>query len=891
MLNASIDGREICVKEGTSILEAAKENGIMIPNLCYLQGTEDITSCRICVVEVEGRKNLVPACSTPVSEGMVIYNESKRVIEARKILLGLFLANHPLDCLTCEKNGDCSLQEYCFYYDVKGPLFELKNIEYDIDESNPFYISDQNKCIMCRKCVKVCAELQCTNAIGFSQRGFKAHVASPFERKLDESLCVSCGNCVSVCPVGALQSKSKEKFRSWEVERVKTTCPYCGVGCEMDLLIKKDRLVGVEPVRGPANDGLLCVKGKYAYGFVNHPDRLKTPLIKKDGKFEKATWEEAYELIASKIIQTKQEHGADSLGGFSSARCTNEENYLFQKLFRACIGTNNVDHCARLCHASTVAGLAATLGSGAMTNSISEIIDSDVIFITGSNTTETHPVIGAKIKQAKIKGAKIIVAEPRRIELADEADVFLQIKPGTNVALFNGLMNIIIEEGLQDKEYIAERTENYEMLIELVKQYTPETVSEICGIDKEELKKAARIYASADKAGIFFAMGVTQHTTGTHGVMSVSNLALLCGNIGKESAGVNPLRGQNNVQGACDVGALPGDLPGYQKVFDQKAIEKFEEAWNAKLSNKVGLSITEMLNKAEENELRLLYIMGENPMISDPDINHVEKALKAVEFLVVQDIFMTETAVFADVILPAATFAEKDGTFTNTERRIQRIRKAIEPVGESKADWQILMELINRTGIDTKYSDPSEIMDELALLTPIYGGISYDRIKEIGLQWPCPTKEHPGTKYLHKDTFSRGKAIFKPVEYIKSAELPDKEYPHILTTGRILYQYHTRTMTGKIDGLTQIAPESYVEINPEMANRLDLKNGEQVCVTSRRGEITTKVRVTDIVEDGVIFIPFHFADGAANYLTNTAVDATAKIPELKVCAVRIDKIS
>ena len=890
MSYAHIDDKKISFEQGITILEAAVLNGIMIPNLCYLQDTEDITSCRLCVVEVHDRKNLMPSCSTLITEDMVIYTESERVVAARKDLLGLFLANHPHDCLTCEKAGDCRLQDYCYEYDVKEPFIEFKKIEYEIDDTNPFYILDKNKCIMCRKCVKMCSELQCSNAIGFSQRGFKAHITAPFEQNLDESICVSCGNCVSVCPVGALKPKSKERYRSWEVNRQKTTCPYCGVGCEMNLLIKQNRIVGVEPVRGPANDGLLCVKGKFAYGFVNHPDRLKKPLIKRNGKFEKATWEEAFDLITSRIIETKQEYGADSLGGFSSARCTNEENYLFQKLFRGCIGTNNVDHCARLCHASTVSGLATTLGSGAMTNSISEIIDSDVIFVTGSNTTETHPVIGSKIKQAKMRGAKVIVAEPRRIELADGADVFLQIKPGTNVALFNGLMNIIIEEGLQDREYIAKRTENYEMLVDIVKRYTPGVVSEICGIDEDQLKIAARLYGSAEKASIFFAMGVTQHTTGTHGVMSVSNLALLCGNVGKESAGVNPLRGQNNVQGACDVGALPGDLPGYQKVFDQNIINKFEKVWNCKLSNKVGLSITEMLNKAEENELKFLYIMGENPMISDPDINHVEEALKKVDFLVVQDIFLTETAIFADVVLPVATFAEKDGTFTNTERRIQRIRKAIEPIGECKADWQILMELINRTGIDTVYSEPAEIMDEIASLSPIYGGISYRRLEDNGLQWPCPTKDHPGTRFLHKGTFSRGKALFKPVEYVESAELTDKEYPYILTTGRILYQYHTRTMTGKIDGLNQIAPGSYVEINPEMASRLGLENGENVSVASRRGEITTKVKVTDIVEDGVIFIPFHFADGAANYLTNTALDPIAKIPELKVCAVRINKI-
>ncbi len=525
-----------------------------------------------------------------------------------------------------------------------------------------------------------------------------------------------------------------------------------------------------------------------------------------------------------------------------------------------------------------------------MTNSIEEIVNADVIFVTGSNTTENHPVIGAQMRQAKLRGAKIIVADPRRIDLAKDADVFLQIRPGTNIALFNGMMNVIIEEGLQDKEYIKQRTENYEELEKLVKDYTPEKVGEICGGDPEDIRKAARLYAKADKAGIYYAMGITQHRTGTHGVMAVSNLALLCGNVGKESAGVNPLRGQNNVQGACDMGGLPADLPGYQKVFKPEVIEKFEKAWGVKLSSKVGLTIPEMIHEAEEGNIKFMYIMGENPMVSDPDLNHVKKALENLDFLVVQDIFLTETAELADVVLPAASFAEKDGTFTNTERRVQRVRKAIEPVGESKPDWEILMDIMNMLGYDKKYSHPSEIMNEIASVTPQYGGISYDRIEEVGLQWPCPTKDHPGTKYLHKDSCARGKGLFMPTDYVESAELPDSEYPFILTTGRVLYHYHTRTMTGRVEGLNKLSPESYIEINPATANKLGLNDGDKVKVTSRRGEITTKVKITDIVDEDVVFMPFHFADGAANFLTNTELDSIAKIPELKVCAVKVEKL-
>jgi len=526
-----------------------------------------------------------------------------------------------------------------------------------------------------------------------------------------------------------------------------------------------------------------------------------------------------------------------------------------------------------------------------MTNSIEEVLGADVIFVTGSNTTENHPVIAAQMRQAIKRGTKLIVADPRKIELAKDAEVFLQIKPGTNVALFNGLMNVIIEEGLQDKEYIKERTENYEDLEKLVKDYTPERVAEICGVDANDIRKAARLYARADKAGIFYAMGITQHKSGTHGVMSISNLALLCGNIGVESGGVNPLRGQNNVQGACDMGGLPADYPGYQKVNESEVKEKFEKAWGVNLSSKVGLTIPEMMKAAEKGTIKFMYIMGENPMLSDPDINHVKKALENLDFLVVQDIFLTETAELADVVLPAASFAEKDGTFTNTERRVQRIRKAIEPVGESKPDWEILMDIMNRLGYKKKYSHPSEIMDEIAEVTPQYGGINYDRIEKIGLQWPCPTKDHPGTKYLHKDKCARGKGLFMAVDHTESAEQSDADYPFILTTGRMLYHYHTRTMTGRVEGLNKISSESYIEINPSTANKLGLKDGDKVKVSSRRGEITTKVKLVDIINDNIVFMPFHYADGAVNYLTNTALDSIAKIPELKVCAVNIKKIS
>lgn len=526
-----------------------------------------------------------------------------------------------------------------------------------------------------------------------------------------------------------------------------------------------------------------------------------------------------------------------------------------------------------------------------MTNSIEEVDKLEGIFVIGSNTTENHPVIGTKIKQAVTKGAKLIVADPRRIELADRADVFLQIKPGTNVALLNTMMNVIINEELQDLDYIKERTENYEALVELVKDYTPEEGAKICGVAKEDIIKAARIYANVNKAAIFYSMGITQHSKGTQNVMSVSNLALLCGNIGYEYAGVNPLRGQNNVQGSCDMGALPNVFTGYQSVGLVENLEKFEKAWNIKLSKKAGLTVPEITHEMGEGNIKFLYIMGENPMISDPDINHIEKALKKLDFLVVQDIFLTETAQMADVILPAASFAEKDGTFTNTERKVQRIRKAINPVGNSKPDWLIIMEVMNKLGYDKTYNNPSEIMDEIRSLTPSYAGISYERIEEDGLQWPCPSIDHPGTKVLHVDKFAKGKATFVPCDYTLSFEGTTEEYPYILVNGRILYHYHTRTMTGRVEGLNEKSPHSYIEVNPITASKLGFENNEKIRVSSKRGEIQTYVKITDIVEEDIFFMPFHFADGAANYLTNTTLDSISKVPDLKVCAIKVEKIN
>ena len=651
------------------------------------------------------------------------------------------------------------------------------------------------------------------------------------------------------------------------------------------------RLVGVEPSsEHVVAQGRLCVKGWNAYHFVNHPDRLTQPLIRRNRTLEPASWDEALDLVVSRLQAIQAAHGPDSVAFFSSAKTTNEENYLMMKLARAAFKTNNVDHCARLCHSSTVLGLAATFGSGAMTNSISCMEQADCILVIGSNTTEQHPLIGTRILQSKVKrGAKLIVADNRKIRLARIADLHIRHKNGTDVAFLNGLMHVIISEGLEDKEFVRTRTENYDQLKKVIADYPPEKAAQICGITPDEIVQTARMFAGTDKAMIVYSMGITQHTHGVDNVKSCANLAMLTGNIGRPGTGVNPLRGQNNVQGACDVGALPNVFTGYQGVADPAVREKFEKAWGVQnLPDKVGLTVTTAIDAAADGHLKALYIMGENPMMSDPDQNHVRKALEHLDFLVVQDIFLTPTTEFADVVLPAVSYAEKDGTFTSTERRVQRVRKAVEPVGQSRPDWEILCDLARRSGYDRmQYGSASDVFDEIAAVTPVYGGMSFDRIDLVGLQWPCPDKQHPGTPILHTSKFTRGLGAFSPAEYRPSQELPDNEYPFVLSTGRCYFHFHTGTMTRRSQLLHREERFPYVEISPGDARSLKIPDRTWVYVSTRRGEVKAMARVTEVAQDGVLFMPFHFEEGPANRLTINALDPVAKIPEYKVCAARI----
>lgn len=896
MTTVIIDGKRVEADPSQTILEAARRVGIRIPTLCHDPRLKPSGACRICVVEVEGQGNLAASCATPVAEGMKVSTRSEAVLRSRRMNLELLWSNHPNDCLTCDKAGECSLQNLMYEYDVKTSRFVKQNPVPLPDESNPGIYRDMSKCILCGKCVRICDEVQGQQVWAFSDRGIKTRVSTAFEKSMKDGGCVFCGHCVSVCPVGALMDKPvMKKARSWETRKVRTVCSYCGVGCSLVLHIKNNEILQVTADTNSApNYGSLCVKGRYGFEFYSSKDRLKTPLVRDsiNEPFREASWEEAIGLVAKRFAEIKEKHGPDAFGCLSSSRGTNEENFLAQKFTRAVMGTNNMDNCARVCHAPSVTGLRAALGSGAATNSLADIEGAGVIIVSGSNTTEAHPVAALKIKKAvRQHGAKLIVIDPRKIELVKYADIHLQLRAGTNVALINGLLHVIIKEGLQNDDFIERRTENFEMLKQVVSKYTPEETEEITGVPKEDIIKAARMYAGTDKGMILYGLGMTEHKAGSHGVMSLANLALITGNVGRPNTGINPLRGQNNVQGSCDMGALPDVYTCYQRVDDPEANRKHAEAWKVKkLPEKPGLKEPQMYRAIESGDLKSMYIIGYDPALTQADINKVRSSISKLEFLVVQEIFMTETARLAHVVLPTSCYFEKDGTFTNAERRVRRLHKAIPLPEGARSDCEIICLIAGAMGYPMHYNHPGDIMDEIARLTPEFAGINYKRLEGDGLVWPVWDMNHPGTPILHKDTFKRGRGMFNDLMYTPSEELPDEEYPLLLTTGRRLYHYNNGSMSLRNPEICAINSEEFMEIHPADAAKLDIKSGEKVKVFSRRGSLEVKTEVTEKSRLGSVFLSFHYPETQTNVLTGPGEDTLALTPEYKVCAVKVEKM-
>jgi len=918
----TINNQSIEVSEGQTILTAARQYGIIIPTLCYHRDLTPTGNCRICVIDVQGQRFLQAACVTPVSEGMVVNTENQRVVQSRRTTLEMMLANHPQDCLVCDASGSCELQDLAYEYQVKVPDWGSHGTRYPVDsDPNPFVRVDFNKCILCRRCVLACAEVQGRFVWGVAYRGFNEQIVAGVGTTMLEARCESCGQCVAYCPTGALSDKMSYGLgRAHQVTKVTTTCSYCGVGCQFDLNIRNNHIIGVTSnPDAPVNGMALCVKGRYGYDYVHHPERLKKPRVRKylldgssrpdkRGEWVEVDWDTALDITARKLSETRDTYGPDSIGILTSAKCLNEENYLMNKFARQVIRTNNIDHCARLCHSSTVVGLTTSFGSGAMTNSMDDIANqAAAMLIIGSNTTEQHPVFGTKIRQAVLNHhAKLVVADPRKIEITEFATIHLQHRPGTDIALLNGLMNIILEKGWENRKFIEERTENYDEFKAVVNHYPSEKVAETTGIHKDLLYQAAEVLATNKPMAVMWAMGITQHIVGVRNVMALANLQMLLGNIGIPGGGINPLRGQNNVQGACDMGGLPNVYPGYQSVTNEEARKKFSSAWGAPMPDKVGMTVTEMIPGIPSGKIKALYILGEDPVMSDPDTNHIRHCLDACDFIVLQEIFPSETSRYADVLLPGVSFAEKTGTYTNTERRVQMVRKAIEPPGMMETihpweDWLITSELARRIlsrgtrkvedGVYAKwdYAKTTEIMDEIAALTPSYAGVNHARLERgERLQWPVKDINHSGTPILHTAQFARGRGRFAAIEHIPPAELPDNDFPMILSTGRVLYHWHGGELTRRAKGLLEIYDRALVEVNPEDAEHLGINGNQRVRITSRRGSIIAEAWVTDRVLPGMVYTNFHFPDSAVNELTIAALDPIAKIPEYKVCAVRVD---
>ena len=915
MVTLEIDGRSVQVPEGTSIMRAAAQAGVNIPKLCATDMLDAFGSCRLCLVEIEGRKGYPASCTTPVGTGMKVSTQTPKLADIRRGVMELYISDHPLDCLTCPANGHCELQDMAgvvglreVRYGYEGanhvfakqkdgtanPLFAAK------DESNPYFTFDPSKCIACSRCVRACDEVQGTFALTIQGRGFESKVSASQNNRFLDSECVSCGACVQACPTATLSEKSLIDKGQAEHSAV-TTCAYCGVGCSFRAEMKGEELVRMVPNKdGHANHGHSCVKGRFAIGYATHPDRINTPMIraKISDPWRIVSWDEAFAHVAKEFKRIQATYGKHAVGGITSSRCTNEETYLVQKLVRAGFGNNNVDTCARVCHSPTGYGLKATLGESAGTQDFDSIESTDVVLVIGANPTDAHPVFGSQMKRRLRQGAKLIVVDPRRIDLVRtphvKADYHLKLRPGTNVAILDSLAHVIVTEGLVDEDFVARRCEPeaFNKWRDFVSQerYSPESMEATTGVPAALVRGAARMYATGGNGAIYYGLGVTEHAQGSTSVMAIANLAMATGNIGREGVGVNPLRGQNNVQGSCDMGSFPHEFPGYRHVSDKATRESFEQAWGVPLYGEPGLRIPNMFEAALDGSFKGLYIEGEDIAQSDPDTQHVTAALSVMECIVVQDLFLNESAKFAHVFLPGSSFLEKDGTFTNAERRISRVRKVMEPKG-GLADWQITQRLAQAMGYPMNYTHPSEIMDEIARLTPTFHGVSFDRIDELGsIQWPCNEQHPTGTPVMHVEEFVRGKGRFMLTEYVPTTEKVNAEHPLILTTGRILSQYNVGAQTRRTANVMW-HDEDRLEIHPHDAEERGINEGDWVGIQSRSGETVLRAMVSERMQPGVVYTTFHFPGSGANVITTENSDWATNCPEYKVTAVQVTRVT
>ena len=894
-----IDGLPATVRAGTSILRAARESGVDIPKLCATDSVKPFGSCRLCLVEIEGRAGYPASCTTPVEDGMKIRTQTDALGRLRRNVMELYISDHPLDCLTCSANGDCELQDMAGAVGLREVRygFDGKNhLSGDVDASNPYFQFDPTKCIVCSRCVRACDEVQGTFALTIEGRGFDSKVSAGISEDFLDSECVSCGACVQACPTATLMEKSIVEHGQPD-HKVVTTCAYCGVGCSFQAEMKGDQVVRMTPYKdGQANHGHSCVKGRFAWGYASHSDRILSPMIRDsvEEPWRKVSWAEAIDYTAKRFKEIQARHGKKSIGGITSSRCTNEEVFVVQKLVRAAMGNNNVDTCARVCHSPTGYGLKQTLGTSAGTQPFDSVMDADVIMVIGANPTEGHPVFASQMKRRLREGAKLIVVDPRRIGLVKSphvrAEHHLALLPGTNVPIINALAHVIVSEGLVDEDYVRERcdTESFEAWKAniLRPENSPEAVAEVSGVAAGEIRAAARLYGSADRAAIYYGLGVTEHSQGSTMVMGMANLAMATGNLGFTGCGVNPLRGQNNVQGSCDMGSFPHELAGYRPVQDDAVRGSFERHWNVALDPEPGYRIPNMFDAACAGDFVGIYIQGEDVAQSDPDTKHVEEALSKMECVVVQDLFLNETAKFAHVFLPGTSFLEKDGTFINAERRINRVRPVMKP-RQGKDEWLITQELARAMGYPMNYQSAAEIMDEIAELTPTFANVSFGFLDEVGsVQWPCNESAPMGTPVMHVDNFVRGKGLFIETEYQPTEERTNRRFPLLLTTGRILSQYNVGAQTRRTANTVWYG-EDLLEIHPSDAETRGIREADLVSLSSRKGDITLRATITTRVQPGVVYTTFHNPDTGANVVTTEYSDWATSCPEYKVTAVQV----